>query len=200
MITTVEARERLRHAHAALSEAELALGRARELAERASEFVERRREMRDMFVEFDRDVSLDRASSVKKKLRSGSPLEFEVTDLHDPPGASAILSSSNRAVRRLRTDGPLLRRSCSGRRRRCWILTRSSLVAVLLAAVPSLWRWVRPPLPPLHAMGSGGRSRRGGTAAEHARWRAIASLFHSVSLRRPRVVAVGRLAGQLREA
>ena len=70
--------------------------------------------------------------------------------------------------RRLRADGLLLRWSCSGRRRRCWFLTRSSLVAVLLAAMASLMPTASPPLPPLHPVGSGGRAGAAAGAASCA--------------------------------
>ena len=97
------------------------------------------------------------ASSYFFRLRSRSSLS--------PPNAYAIRSSSNRAVRRLRADGPLFRRRCCGRRRRCWFLTRSSLVASLMAAVASLMATVAPRLAAVHPVGPGGLSRRGGGAA-----------------------------------
>ena len=60
---------------------------------------------------------------------------------------------------------PLLRWSCCGGRGSCWFLTRSSLVASLMAAVASLMAMGAAPLPPLHPVCSGGLSGRGGGPA-----------------------------------
>ena len=85
------------------------------------------------------------------RLRSRSSLS--------PLDACATRRSLDRADRRSGADGRLFLRLG---RLRLWFLTRSSLVAALLASVASLMAMGAPPLPPLHPVGSGGSGRGGG--------------------------------------
>ena len=90
------------------------------------------------------------------------PRDFRFLLFFPPCGLALCIDRWNRAVRRSRADRPLLRWRCRGGRRRFWFLTRSSLVASLMAAVASLMAAVSSRLAAVHSVGPGGRSGRSG--------------------------------------